>query len=256
MKTLKCVCHREGQIGREKKAPPVQQENPARALTWWRKSRRGKIPGWGIFGALGQGRQYGGLILAETSLKLWKMKDTDHKRSEELSKALTTTHSVSRDEDRVAETWPLGPTTYQAGSSPGQPTHPGLQPSQTITQHCPGRGYPRHIEHSRKWTTSENELIPFETMPRDPGSAVPFRPSQRKHTHDFESFLGERLHVQWKQGPNLIMLGKCLRACNEPSSHHFHPQCVPTFTFLNLVMSIISFLPFFGCTYLTSYNLR
>ncbi|XP_027623171.1 UPF0193 protein EVG1 isoform X1 [Tupaia chinensis] len=41
--------------------------------------------------ALGQGRQYRGLILAEISQKLREMEDIDHKRSEELRKALATT---------------------------------------------------------------------------------------------------------------------------------------------------------------------
>nr|XP_012314352.1 UPF0193 protein EVG1 [Aotus nancymaae] len=41
--------------------------------------------------ALGQGKQYRRVILAEISQKLWEMEDIDHKRSEELRKALATT---------------------------------------------------------------------------------------------------------------------------------------------------------------------
>nr|XP_020752149.1 UPF0193 protein EVG1 isoform X1 [Odocoileus virginianus texanus] len=41
--------------------------------------------------ALGQGRQYRGIILTEISQKLQEMEDIDHKRSEELRKALATT---------------------------------------------------------------------------------------------------------------------------------------------------------------------
>ncbi|XP_036720813.1 UPF0193 protein EVG1 isoform X9 [Balaenoptera musculus] len=41
--------------------------------------------------ALGQGRQYRGIILTEISQKLQEMEDLDHKRSEELRKALATT---------------------------------------------------------------------------------------------------------------------------------------------------------------------
>ncbi|XP_008977283.2 UPF0193 protein EVG1 isoform X2 [Callithrix jacchus] len=41
--------------------------------------------------ALGQGKQYRGIILAEISQKLREMEDIDHKRSEELRKALATT---------------------------------------------------------------------------------------------------------------------------------------------------------------------
>ncbi|XP_008589243.1 PREDICTED: UPF0193 protein EVG1 [Galeopterus variegatus] len=41
--------------------------------------------------ALGQGRQYRGIVLTEISQKLREMEDIDHKRSEELRKALATT---------------------------------------------------------------------------------------------------------------------------------------------------------------------
>uniref|UniRef100_A0A2K5S7B9 Chromosome 22 open reading frame 23 n=1 Tax=Cebus imitator TaxID=2715852 RepID=A0A2K5S7B9_CEBIM len=41
--------------------------------------------------ALGQGKQYRGIILSEISQKLREMEDIDHKRSEELRKALATT---------------------------------------------------------------------------------------------------------------------------------------------------------------------
>ncbi|KAK2121528.1 hypothetical protein P7K49_002914 [Saguinus oedipus] len=41
--------------------------------------------------ALGQGKQYRGIILAEISQKLREMEDIDRKRSEELRKALATT---------------------------------------------------------------------------------------------------------------------------------------------------------------------
>lgn len=41
--------------------------------------------------ALGQGKQYRGIILAEISQKLREMEDIDRRRSKELQKALTTT---------------------------------------------------------------------------------------------------------------------------------------------------------------------
>lgn len=145
----------------------------------------------------------------------------------------------------ILDCW--SPPPYQAGSPPGQPTHPGLPPCPTVIQHCPGLRYPGHVQHPRKWT-SENEPVLLKTVPRDPPSLI--------CTHDFESFLGERTPGAVKVRSESHHLGR-LRASNGPSSHHLHPLCAPTLSFLNLGMNVILFfLPVLGPTYLTSYSLR
>ncbi|XP_034843430.1 UPF0193 protein EVG1 isoform X1 [Mirounga leonina] len=78
---------------RKKKPPPVQQEDSApepdrfEELVKEIQERKEFLAG---MEALGQGRQYRGIILAEISQKLREMEDIDRKRSEDLGKALAT----------------------------------------------------------------------------------------------------------------------------------------------------------------------
>ncbi|XP_057172297.1 UPF0193 protein EVG1 isoform X3 [Ursus arctos] len=77
----------------KRKPPPVRQEDSAPKLDRFEElvkeiqERKEFLAG---MEALGQGRQYQGLILAEISQKLREMEDIDHKRSEDLRKALAT----------------------------------------------------------------------------------------------------------------------------------------------------------------------
>uniref|UniRef100_A0ABI8A6H5 Uncharacterized protein n=1 Tax=Felis catus TaxID=9685 RepID=A0ABI8A6H5_FELCA len=78
---------------RKRKAPPVRQEDPAPELDRFEelvKEIQDRKEFLADMEALGQGRQYRGIILAEISQKLREMEDIDHKRSEELRKALAT----------------------------------------------------------------------------------------------------------------------------------------------------------------------
>ncbi|KAM7115124.1 UPF0193 protein EVG1 [Molossus nigricans] len=79
---------------RKRKPPPVQREDPAPELDRFEELVR-EIQERKEFladmEALGQGRQYRGIILAEISQKLREMEDIDRQRSEELSKALAST---------------------------------------------------------------------------------------------------------------------------------------------------------------------
>ncbi|XP_058424379.1 UPF0193 protein EVG1 isoform X2 [Diceros bicornis minor] len=78
---------------RKRKPPPVQQEDPAPELDRFEelvKEIQERKEFLADMEALGQGRQYRGIILAEISQKLREMEDIDHKRSEELRKALAT----------------------------------------------------------------------------------------------------------------------------------------------------------------------
>ncbi|XP_021543389.2 UPF0193 protein EVG1 isoform X1 [Neomonachus schauinslandi] len=78
---------------RKRKPPPVQQEDSApepdrfEELVKEIQERKEFLAG---MEALGQGRQYRGIILAEISQKLREMEDIDRKRSEDLGKALAT----------------------------------------------------------------------------------------------------------------------------------------------------------------------
>ncbi|XP_006865332.1 PREDICTED: UPF0193 protein EVG1 [Chrysochloris asiatica] len=78
---------------RKRKAPPVCQHKPVpepdrfEELVQEIQDRKEFLA---AMEALGQGRQYRGFILAEISQKLREMEDIDHKRSEELRKALAT----------------------------------------------------------------------------------------------------------------------------------------------------------------------
>ncbi|XP_012493592.1 PREDICTED: UPF0193 protein EVG1 [Propithecus coquereli] len=77
----------------KRKAPPVQQEAPAPELDRFEelvKEIQDRRDFLADMEALGQGKQYRGIILAEISQKLREMEDIDHKRSEELRKALAT----------------------------------------------------------------------------------------------------------------------------------------------------------------------
>uniref|UniRef100_A0A8C9CIR1 Uncharacterized protein n=1 Tax=Phocoena sinus TaxID=42100 RepID=A0A8C9CIR1_PHOSS len=76
------------------KAPPVRQEGPAPELDRCEelvKEIQERKEFLADMEALGQRRQYRGIILTEISQKLQEMEDLDHKRSEELRKALATT---------------------------------------------------------------------------------------------------------------------------------------------------------------------
>uniref|UniRef100_A0A8C8WMY2 Chromosome 22 open reading frame 23 n=1 Tax=Panthera leo TaxID=9689 RepID=A0A8C8WMY2_PANLE len=78
---------------RKRKPPPVRQEDPAPELDRFEelvKEIQDRKEFLADMEALGQGRQYRGIILAEISQKLREMEDIDHKRSEELRKALAT----------------------------------------------------------------------------------------------------------------------------------------------------------------------
>nr|KAF6451829.1 hypothetical protein HJG59_001830 [Molossus molossus] len=79
---------------RKRKPPPVQREDPAPELDRFEELVR-EIQERKEFladmEALGQGRQYRGIILAEISQKLREMEDIDRQRSEDLSKALAST---------------------------------------------------------------------------------------------------------------------------------------------------------------------
>nr|KAF6493899.1 hypothetical protein HJG63_001824 [Rousettus aegyptiacus] len=79
---------------RKRKPPPVRQESPALELDRFEelvKEIQERKEFLADMEALGQGRQYRGIILAEISQKVREMEDIDHKRSEELRKALATT---------------------------------------------------------------------------------------------------------------------------------------------------------------------
>uniref|UniRef100_A0A8C6CA89 Uncharacterized protein n=1 Tax=Monodon monoceros TaxID=40151 RepID=A0A8C6CA89_MONMO len=79
---------------RKRKPPPVRQENPVPELDRFEelvKEIQERKEFLADMEALGQGRQYQGIILTEISQKLQEMEDLDHKRSEELRKALATT---------------------------------------------------------------------------------------------------------------------------------------------------------------------
>uniref|UniRef100_A0A8C9KWS3 Chromosome 22 open reading frame 23 n=1 Tax=Panthera tigris altaica TaxID=74533 RepID=A0A8C9KWS3_PANTA len=78
---------------RKRKPPPVRQEDPAPELDRFEelvKEIQDRKEFLADMEALGQGRQDRGIILAEISQKLREMEDIDHKRSEELRKALAT----------------------------------------------------------------------------------------------------------------------------------------------------------------------
>ncbi|KAM8942727.1 UPF0193 protein EVG1 isoform 1-T1 [Lycaon pictus] len=76
---------------RKRKPPPVQQKDPAPELDRFEElvkeiqERKEFLAG---MEALGQGRQYRGIILAEISQKLREMEDIDHKRNEDLRRLL------------------------------------------------------------------------------------------------------------------------------------------------------------------------
>ncbi|XP_038406551.1 UPF0193 protein EVG1 isoform X1 [Canis lupus baileyi] len=75
----------------KRKPPPVQQKDPAPELDRFEElvkeiqERKEFLAG---MEALGQGRQYRGIILAEISQKLREMEDIDHKRNEDLRRLL------------------------------------------------------------------------------------------------------------------------------------------------------------------------
>uniref|UniRef100_A0A8C6R4X4 RIKEN cDNA 1700088E04 gene n=1 Tax=Nannospalax galili TaxID=1026970 RepID=A0A8C6R4X4_NANGA len=78
---------------RKRKAPPVQQVDPAPEPDRFDelvKEIQERKEFLSAMEALGQGKQYRGIILAEISQKLREMEDIDRKRSEELGKALAT----------------------------------------------------------------------------------------------------------------------------------------------------------------------
>uniref|UniRef100_A0A8C8YS09 Chromosome 22 open reading frame 23 n=1 Tax=Prolemur simus TaxID=1328070 RepID=A0A8C8YS09_PROSS len=78
---------------RKRKAPPVPQEDPAPELDRFEelmKEIQDRRDFLADMEALGQGKQYRGIILAEISQKLREMEDIDHKRSEKIRKALAT----------------------------------------------------------------------------------------------------------------------------------------------------------------------
>ncbi|XP_021072565.1 UPF0193 protein EVG1 isoform X2 [Mus pahari] len=77
-----------------KKVPLVRQEDPAPELDRFDelvKEIQDRKEFLAAMEALGQGRQYRGIILAEISQKLREMEDIDRRRSKELRKALATT---------------------------------------------------------------------------------------------------------------------------------------------------------------------
>ncbi|KAM8777607.1 UPF0193 protein EVG1 isoform 2-T2 [Rhynchonycteris naso] len=78
---------------RKRKHHPVQQKDPAPELDRFEelvKEVQERKEFLADMEALGQGRQYRGIILTEISQKLREMEDIDHQRSEELQKALVT----------------------------------------------------------------------------------------------------------------------------------------------------------------------
>ncbi|XP_058164783.1 UPF0193 protein EVG1 [Dasypus novemcinctus] len=77
----------------KKKVPPVRQEDPAPELDRFEelvKEIQERKEFLADMEALGQGRQYRGIILAEISQKRREMEDIDHKKNEELRRALVT----------------------------------------------------------------------------------------------------------------------------------------------------------------------
>lgn len=77
-----------------KKVPHVRQEDPAPELDRFDelvKEIQDRKEFLAAMEALGQGRQYRSIILAEISQKLREMEDIDRRRSKELRKALATT---------------------------------------------------------------------------------------------------------------------------------------------------------------------
>nr|XP_054961674.1 UPF0193 protein EVG1 isoform X7 [Pan paniscus] len=79
---------------RKRKAPPARQKAPAPELDRFEelvKEIQERKEFLADMEALGQGKQYRGIILAEISQKLREMEDIDHRRSEELKKGLATT---------------------------------------------------------------------------------------------------------------------------------------------------------------------
>ncbi|XP_033622118.1 UPF0193 protein EVG1 isoform X3 [Fukomys damarensis] len=79
---------------RKGKGAPVQQEKPAPELDRFEELVREiqeRKEFLAAMEALGQGRQYQGIILTEISQKIREMEDIDHKRSEALRKTLATT---------------------------------------------------------------------------------------------------------------------------------------------------------------------
>ncbi|XP_004634662.1 UPF0193 protein EVG1 isoform X3 [Octodon degus] len=79
---------------RKRKGPPARQEEPAHELDRFEELVREvqeRKEFLAAMEALGQGRQYHGIILTEISQKIREMEDIDHKRTEELTKALATT---------------------------------------------------------------------------------------------------------------------------------------------------------------------
>ncbi|XP_007939847.1 UPF0193 protein EVG1 [Orycteropus afer afer] len=80
--------------GCKRKVPPVRQEEPAPEPDRFEelvKEIQERKEFLAAMEALGQGRQYRGIILTEISQKLREMEDIDQKRSEGLRKALATT---------------------------------------------------------------------------------------------------------------------------------------------------------------------
>ncbi|XP_016078035.1 PREDICTED: UPF0193 protein EVG1 [Miniopterus natalensis] len=80
--------------GLESKPRPVRHEDPAPAPDRFEelvKEVQERKEFLADMEALGQGRQYQGIILAEISQKVREMEDIDRQRSEELRKALATT---------------------------------------------------------------------------------------------------------------------------------------------------------------------
>ncbi|CAO2601652.1 UPF0193 protein EVG1 homolog [Lemmus lemmus] len=81
-------------IEERKTAPRVQQEDPAPELDRFEelvKEVQDRKEFLAAMEALGQGKQYRGIILAEISQKIREMEDIDRSRSEKLRKALATT---------------------------------------------------------------------------------------------------------------------------------------------------------------------
>ncbi|XP_003470531.1 UPF0193 protein EVG1 isoform X2 [Cavia porcellus] len=77
----------------KRKGPAVQEEQPAPVLDRFEELVREiqeRKEFLAAMEALGQGRQYHGIILTEISQKIREMEDIDRKRSEELRKALVT----------------------------------------------------------------------------------------------------------------------------------------------------------------------
>ncbi|XP_047407590.1 UPF0193 protein EVG1 isoform X4 [Sciurus carolinensis] len=78
----------------KKKAAPAQQKDPAPEPDRFEelvKEIQERKEFLDAMEALGQGKKYQGIVLTEISQKLREMEDIDHKRSEELRKALATT---------------------------------------------------------------------------------------------------------------------------------------------------------------------